>query len=294
MLSNLEYEDFDNLTQITPKNINYNIETPLPPKIICNIFEVEDTTKREGYLQKILNNNQVISKVIKNNFLFKIRNFFQFSGVPIHIKSGTELDMLCPQKDPSDLDEALMITPLGFFKPDLQSIFLAGDRIAEVATELKISYTNLAYIVRIHEIMHWLFQWKEKPNSTSREYEYIEESMANYMTLLWIDWLGEHINDCPVEKFLLDKTKSGLKTDAITFMERQPEAYAVAVLLYKKCNPFDNDNANVLPFINWCFQKNKIKDKNRKDLVGNLRELYNNQDNYSTNDIITWYKALFA
>ena len=113
MLSDLEYEDFDNLRQITPKNINYNIEAPLPPKIICNIFEVEDTTEREGYLQKILNNNQVISKVIKNNFLFKIRNFFQFSGVPIHIKSGTELDMICPQKDPSDLDDALSIKPLG-------------------------------------------------------------------------------------------------------------------------------------------------------------------------------------
>lgn len=299
MLSDLEFDDCDNFTQIQTKTINYNIETPLPPKIICNIFEVEDTTKREGYLQKILNNNQVISKVIKNNFLFKIRNFFQFSGVPIHIKSGTELDKLCPKKDPSDLDEALMITPLGFFKPDLQSIFLAGDRIAEVATELKISYTNLAYIVRIHEIMHWLFQWKEKPNSTSREYEYIEESMANYMTLLWIDWLGKdtNIDDCPVEKFLLlgkDKSILDLKNDAITFMTQQPEAYAVAVQLYEKCNPFDNDNANVLPFINWCFQKNKIKDKNRKDLVGNLRELYNNQDNYSTNDIITWYKALFA
>lgn len=305
MLSDFEYEDFDNLTQINTKNINYNIETPLPPKIICNIFEVEDTTEREGYLQKILNNNQVISKVIKNNFLFKIRNFFQFSGVPIHIKSGTELDKLCPKKDPSDLDEALMITPLGFFKPDLQSIFLAGDRIAEVATELKISYTNLAYIVRIHEIMHWLFQWKEKPNSTSREYEYIEESMANYMTLLWIDWLEDHINDCPVEKFLLlgkDKSISDLKKDAITFMEQQPEAYAVAVQLYAKCNPFNNKNNNVLPFnnndvlpfINWCFQKNKIKDKNRKDLVGNLRELYKNSANYSTNDIITWYKALFA
>ena len=292
MLSDLEYEDFDNLRQITPKNINYNIEAPLPPKIICNIFEVEDTTEREGYLQKILNNNQVISKVIKNNFLFKIRNFFQFSGVPIHIKSGTELDMICPQKDPSDLDEALMITPLGVFIPDLQSIFLAGDRIAEVATDLEISYTNLAYIVRIHEIMHWLFQWKEKPNSTSREYEYIEESMANYMTLLWIDWLGEHINDCPVEKFLLDKTISDLKTDAITFMGQQPEAYAVAVLLYDKCNPFDNDN--VLPFINWCFQKNKIRDKNRTALVAHLRNLYKNPANYSTNDIITWYKALFA
>ena len=115
--------------------------------------------------------------------------------------------------------------------------------------------------------------------------------MANYMTLLWIDWLVKHIDDCPVEKFLLDKTISDLKTDAITFMGQQPEAYAVAVLLYDKCNPFDNDNDNVLPFINWCFQKNKIKNENRTALVKNLREL---SENSSTNDIITWYKALFA
>jgi hypothetical protein len=231
--------------------------------------------------------------VIKNNFLFKIRNFFQFSGVPIHIKSGKELDEVYPPRESSrDLDLALKITPLGVFVPELQSIFLAGDRIAEVATNLNISYTNLAYIVRIHEIMHWLFQWKEKPNSTSREYEYIEESMANYMTLLWIDWLVKHIDDCPVEKFLLDKTISDLKTDAITFMGKQPEAYAVAVLLYDKCNPFKNNN--VLPFINWCFQKNKIKNENRTALVKNLRELDKNPENYSTNDIIKWYNALFA
>lgn len=288
-------------TQLPTKSMNKMTDGYIKyilPKKICNIFE--DTTNIEKCLQEILNNNLVISEVIKNNFLFKIRNFFQFSGVPIHIKSGKELDEVYPPRESScDLDLALKITPLGVFVPELQSIFLAGDRIAEVATNLNISYTNLAYIVRIHEIMHWLFQWKEKPNSTSREYEYIEESMANYMTLLWIDWLGEHINDCPVEKFLLDKTKSGLKEDAIRFMrDYQPEAYAVAVQLYVKCNPFDKDNANVLPFINWCFQKNKIKDKNRKDLVGNLRKLYknkdNNQDNYSTNDIITWYKALFA
>jgi hypothetical protein len=129
------------------------------------------------------------------------------------------------------------------------------------------------------------------------------------MTLLWIDWLEDHINDCPVEKFLLlgkdknkDKTIQGLKNDAITFMEQQPEAYAVAVQLYAKCNPFNNKNNNVLPFnnndvlpfINWCFQKNKIKDKNRTALVAHLRNLYNSQANYSTNDIITWYKALFA
>lgn len=299
-------DDFINI-QLTTKSMNEKTDVYIKyilPKKICNIFE--DTTGIEGYLQEILNNNQVISKVIENNFLFKIRNFFQFSGVPIHIKSGKELDEVYPPRESScDLDLALKITPLGVFVPELQSIFLAGDRIAEVATNLNISYTNLAYIVRIHEIMHWLFQWKEKPNSTSREYEYIEESMANYMTLLWIDWLEDHINDCPVEKFLLlgkDKSILGLKTDAITFMGQQPEAYAVAEQLYAKCNPFNNknnnvlpfDNNNVLPFINWCFQKNKIKDKNRTALVKNLRELYNNPDNYSTNDIITWYKALFA
>jgi hypothetical protein len=283
-------DDFFNI-QLTTKSMNEKMDVYtkfILPKKICNIFE--DTTDIEGYLQKILNNNQVISKVIKNNFLFKIRNFFQFSGVPIHIKSGKELDEVYPPRESSrELDLALKITPLGVFVPELQSIFLAGDRIAEVATNLNISYTNLAYIVRIHEIMHWLFQWKEKPNSTSREYEYIEESMANYMTLLWIDWLVKHIDDCPVEKFLLNKTKSGLKKDAITFMGKQPEAYAVAVLLYDKCNPFKNNN--VLPFINWCFQKNKIKNENRTALVKNLREL---SENYSTNDIITWYKALFA
>ncbi len=296
MLSDLEYEDFDNLTQINTKNINYkiNVDTTLLPK---KIYEIYQNETEDRYLAAILEDNTPLTKMINgekkyNNFLPNIIKSFQTAGVPIHIKSGTELDKLCPKKDPSDLDEALMITPLGVFVPDLQSIFLAGDRIAEVATELKISYTNLAYIVRIHEIMHWLFQWKEKPNSTPREYEYIEESMANYMTLLWIDWLWEHINDCPVEKFLLDKTKSGLKTDAITFMGQQPEAYAVAVQLYEKCNPFDNDN--VLPFINWCFQKNKIKNENRTALVKNLRELDKNPENYSTNDIITWYKALFA
>jgi hypothetical protein len=293
MLSDLEYEDFDNLTQINTKNINYNnVDTTLLPK---KIYEIYQNETEDRYLAAILEDNTPLTKMINgekkkyNDFLPNIKKSFQTAGVPIHIKSGTELDKLCPKKDPSDLDEALMITPLGFFKPDLQSIFLAGDRIAEVATELKISYTNLAYIVRIHEIMHWLFQWKEKPNSRSREYEYIEESMANYMTLLWIDWLVKHIDDCPVEKFLLNKTKSGLKKDAITFMGKQPEAYAVAVQLYEKCNPFDNDN--VLPFINWCFQKNKIKDKNRTALVAHLRK---NPANYSTNDIITWYKALFA
>lgn len=304
MLSDFEFDDCDNITPIKTKNINYKVDGTIRdlPKKIYKIYQNET---EDRYLAAILDDNTPLTKMINgkgyiygegeiyNDFLPNIKKSFQTAGVPIHIKSGTELDMLCPQKDPSDLDEALMITPLGFFKPDLQSIFLAGDRIAEVATELKISYTNLAYIVRIHEIMHWLFQWKEKPNSTSREYEYIEESMANYMTLLWIDWLGEHINDCPVEKFLLDKTKSGLKTDAITFMERQPEAYAIAVQLYDKCNPFDNDNANVLPFINWCFQKNKIKDENRTALVKNLRDFFKNEEN-NPKKIIEWYNALFA
>lgn len=288
-------DDFSNI-QLPTKSMNEKWDVYIKdilPKKICNIFE--DTTNIEKYLQEILNNDQVISKVITNNFLFKIRNFFQFSGVPIHIKSGKELDEVYPPRESSrDLDLALKITPLGVFVPELQSIFLAGDRIAEVATELKISYTNLAYIVRIHEIMHWLFQWKEKPNSTSSEYEYIEESFANYMTLLWIDWLVKHINDCPVEKFLLNKTKSGLKKDAIEFMKKQPEAYAVAVQLYKKCNPFGNNNNNVLPFINWCFQKNEIKNENRTALVKNLRDFYQKPTNYSTNDIIKWYNALFA
>jgi hypothetical protein len=76
-------------------------------------------------------------------------------------------------------------------------------------------------------------------------------------------------------------------------MEQQPEAYKVAVPLYTNCNPFD-ENGYTLPFFNWCFQKNKIKDENKTALVAHLRNLYNNQANYSTNDIITWYKALFA
>ena len=309
MLSDLELDDCDNFTQIQTKTINYKDDATikdLPKKI----YEIYQNETEDRYLAAILDDNTPLTKMINgnhyiygkgeiyNDFLPNIKKSFQTAGVPIHIKSGTELDMICPQKDPSDLDEALMITPLGVFIPDLQSIFLAGDRIAEVATELKISYTNLAYIVRIHEIMHWLFQWKEKPSLTmsiSREYEYIEESFANYMTLLWIDWLTQHIDedDFKTEKYLLDQNIIHLKEDAIRFMrDYQPEAYAVAVQLYEKCNPFDNDN--VLPFINWCFQKNKIKNENRTALVKNLRELDKNPENYSTNDIITWYKALFA
>ena len=330
-------DDFSNI-QLSTKSMNEktDVYTILLPK---KIYEIYQNETEDRYLAAILEDNTPLTKMINGkgyiyeegeiykDFLPNIKKSFQTAGVPIHIKSGTELDMICPQKDPSDLDDALSIKPLGIFVPlkrdveesvpSLPSIFLAGDRIAEVATDLEISYTNLAYIVRIHEIMHWLFQWKEEPSLTmsiSREYEYIEESFANYMTLLWIDWLTRHIDedDFKTEKYLLDQNIIHLKEDAIRFMrDYQPEAYAVAVQLYAKCNPFYNDNVqlfdndnvlpfdndNVLPFINWCFQKNKIKDKNRKDLVGNLRELYNNnnnQDNYSTNDIITWYKALFA
>ena len=315
-------DDFSNI-QLQTKSMNEMTDVYIKFSLPEEIYEIYQNEKKEKIcvdknqnekkekkcLAAILEYNTPLTKMINgeekkyNDFLPNIKKSFQTAGVPIHIKSGTELDKLCPKKDPSDLDDALSIKPLGIFVPlkrdaeesvpSLPSIFLAGDRIAEVATELKISYTNLAYIVRIHEIMHWLFQWKEKPNSRSREYEYIEESMANYMTLLWIDWLVKHINDCPVEKFLLNKTKSGLKKDAIEFMKKQPEAYAVAVQLYKKCNPFGKNN-NVLPFINWCFQKNKIKDENRTALVAHLRNLCNNQANYSTNDIIKWYKALFA
>jgi hypothetical protein len=145
--------------------------------------------------------------------------------------------------------------------------------------------------------MHWLFQWKEKPTNISPWYEYIEESMANYMTLLWIDWLVKHINDCPVEKYLLGQNLSGLKDDAIEFMRQQPEAYAVAVPLYDKCNPFENNS--VLPFLNWCFQKNSIKVDNMKELVNNLREFYNSWKNKtpasnSLTDILNWYKKSFA
>lgn len=316
-------DDFSNI-QLPTKSMNKKLDATIQD-LHKKIYKIYQNETEDRYLAAILDDNTPLTKLINgkgyiygeeeiyNDFLPNIKKSFQTAGVPIHIKSGTELDMICPQKDPSDLDKALKITPLGVFVPELQSIFLAGDRIAEVATNLNISYTNLAYIVRIHEIMHWLFQWKEEPSLTmsiSREYEYIEESFANYMTLLWIDWLTRHLDEdgCKTEKNLLDQPLKEdnihpLKKDAIRFMEKQPEAYAVAVQLYAKCNPFpfDNDNvlpfdnANVLPVINWCFQKNKIKDKNRKNLVGNLRELYNNNpDNYSTNDIITWYKALFA
>ena len=299
-----DLEDFDgNLEGIETKSVNNKMPViNIRPGEICNIFE--DTTerdKRDRVLKNLLIYDNVLAGVINDrrdtDFPRNVRKSFYCSGVPIHIKSGEELDDISPKRDPSpDLNEALIIKPLGIFDRSLKSIFLAGDRIAEVATELKISYTNLAYIVRIHEIMHWLFQWKEKPTNISPWYEYIEESMANYMTLLWIDWLVQHIDHCPVEEYLLGQNLSGLKDDAIKFMEQQPEAYAVAVPLYDECNPKNN---SVLPFLNWCFQKNSIKVDNMKELVNNLREFYDSWKNktpasYSLTDILNWYKKSFA
>lgn len=308
-----DLEDFDgNLEGIETKSVNNKMPViNIRPGEICNIFE--DTTERDRDRDRVLKNLLIYDKVLAGvineeyrrdtAFPCNVRNSFYSSGVPIHIKSGKELDEVSPKRDPSpDLNEALIIKPLGIFDRSLQSIFLAGDRIAEVATELKISYTNLAYIVRIHEIMHWLFQWKEKPTNISPWYEYIEESMANYMTLLWIDWLVQHINDCPVEQYtveqyLLGQNLSGLKDDAIKFMEQQPEAYALAVPLYDICNPFKNNS--VLPFLNWCFQKNSIKVDNMKELVNNLREFYDSWKNktpasYSLTNILNCYKKSFA
>ena len=275
------------------------------------LYETYLKTKRvsKANLKKILKNDRILTYLIKedklhiyegehqidieNDLLLKIKKFFHTAGVPIHIISGEELDPIYNKvHNENYLDDALRITPLGVFVPKLQTIYLAGDRIAEFATKFGISYTHLAYIVRIHEIMHWLFQWKEKPGQQSRDYEYIEESFANYMTLLWIDWLSRHINDCAAEKSLLDQNREPLIKDAIKFMrDYQPEAYAVAVHLYKECNPFENNH--VLPVLNWCFQKNSIKDENRKTLVAKLRKFYQNPANYSIKDIIEWYKALF-
>ena len=279
-------------------------EVSVSNKIYMDYFKNEANEKLKENLKQILENDGILVRLIKedinkveddtkNNFLLKIRKFFHTVGVPIHIISGEELDPIYNKvHNENYLDDALRITPLGVFVPKLQTIYLAGDRIAEFATKFGISYTHLAYIVRIHEIMHWLFQWKEQPNSTPREYEYIEESFANYMTLLWIDWLSRHINDCAAEKSLLDQNREPLIKDAIKFMrDYQPEAYAVAVHLYKECNPFENNH--VLPVLNWCFQKNSIKDENRKTLVAKLRKFYQNPANYSIKDIIEWYKALF-
>ena len=280
-------------------------EVSVSNKIYMDYFKNEANEKLKENLKQILENDGILVRLIKkdinkveddtkNNFLLKIRKFFHTVGVPIHIISGEELDPIYNEVHKENyLDDALRITPLGVFVPKLQTIYLAGDRIANVATEIGVSYTNLAYIVRIHEIMHWLFQWKEQPNSTPREYEYIEESFANYMTLLWIDWLSKHINDCAAEKSLLDQNREPLIKDAIKFMrDYQPEAYAVAVHLYKECNPFENNH--VLPVLNWCFQKNSIKDENRKTLVANLRKFYQNPANYSVETILMWYRNLFV
>ena len=113
--------------------------------------------------------------------------------------------------------------------------------------------------------------------------------MANYMTLLWINWLEKHIDDCPTEKFLLDQ--NNLYQDAITFMSKQPEAYAVAVPLYEKCNPFNGNY--VLPFLNWCFQKNSIEDDNGRKLVGKLCNFYRDSEKYDAEEILNWYRDLF-
>lgn len=277
------------------------------------LYETYLKTKRvsKANLKKILKNDRILTYLIKedklhiyegehqidieNDFLLKIRKFFHTAGVPLHIISGEELDVIYKRvHEVSDSDDALRITPLGVFVPKPQTIYLAGDRIANVATEIGVSYTNLAYIVRIHEIMHWLFQWKERPGQQSRDYEYIEESFANYLTLLWIDWLSRHIDDCVAEKSLLGQNVYRLRTDAIEFMrDHQPEAYAVAVPLYEKCNPFAY-NEHVLPFLNWCFQKNKIQLENRNALVRHLHEFYNDPENYSRKNILEWYQELFG
>ena len=327
-----------------------------PESVSGNIYENYLKTKEisESNLNELLNNNMILVSLIndeelfvhssdnnnltpiKNNFFLNIRNAFQTAGVPIHIVSGEQLDYIYrdehKERQESNFYRAVNLDePLGVFVSKQQAIYLAGDRISLVANSIGISYTHLAYIVRIHEIMHWVFQWKEKPKFVRRrrrreyedftpsmyerftilpygwhnqprygfgsheyeyfipcEYEYIEESMANYMTLLWIDWLKRHIDDCPTEKFLLDQNT--LYQDAINFMSTQPEAYAVAVPLYEKCNPFNGKY--VLPFLNWCFQKNSITDINRRILVGKLCKFYGNPED-DPEEILNWYDELF-
>lgn len=320
-----------------------------------NIYEHYLKTKEisKSHLKELLSDNMILGSLIndeelfvhlsdnnnltpvKNNFFLNIRNAFQTAGVPIHIVSGEQLDDIYieehKERQESNFYRAVNLhEPLGVFVSKQQAIYLAGDRISLVANKIGISYTHLAYIVRIHEIMHWVFQWKEKPEFTRRrrreyeysapnrydsftilpfgwhneprygfrpseyenfiqcEYEYIEESMANYMTLLWINWLERHIDDCPTEKFLLDQ--NNLYQDAIKFMSTQPEAYAVAVPLYEKCNPFTNNY--VLPFLNWCFQKNSITDTNSSILVGKLCKFYGNPED-DPEEILNWYDELF-
>jgi hypothetical protein len=330
-----------------------------PESVSGNIYENYLKTKEisESNLNELLNNNMILVSLIndeelfvhssdnnnltpiKNNFFLNIRNAFQTTRVPIHIVSGEQLDYIYrdehKERQESNFYRAVNLDePLGVFVSKQQAIYLAGDRISLVANSIGISYTHLAYIVRIHEIMHWVFQWKEKPKFARRrrrreyedftpsmyerftilpygwhnqprygfgsheyeyfipcEYEYIEESMANYMTLLWIDWLKRHIDDCPIENFLLDQNT--LYQDAIKFMSTQPEAYAVAVPLYEKCNPFNGKY--VLPFLNWCFQKNSITDINRKILVGKLCKFYtgSKRDSIDAEEILKWYHELF-
>lgn len=329
-----------------------------PESISGNIYENYLKTEEisEINLKELLNNNMILGCLInneelfvhsidnknltpvKNKFFLNIQNSFQTAGVPIHIVSGEQLDCIYQEehkkRQESNLYHALYVAePLGIFVSKQQAIYLAGDRIAMVANKIGISYTHLAYIVRIHEIMHWVFQWKEKPKFPPREseyfppheperftilpfgwhnqpeyrpkpreyeyfipceYEYIEESMANYMTLLWIDWLKRHIDNCATEKFLLGKNNLyKLHDDAIKFMSTQPEAYAVAVPLYEKCNPFNGKY--VLPFLNWCFQKNSITDINRKILVGKLCKFYtgSKRDSIDAEEILKWYHELF-
>ena len=329
-----------------------------PESVSGNIYENYLKTKEisESNLNEPLNNNMILVSFIndeelfvhssdnnnltpiKNNFFLNIRNAFQTAGVPIHIVSGEQLDYIYrdehKERQESNFYRAVNLDePLGVFVSKQQAIYLAGDRISLVANSIGISYTHLAYIVRIHEIMHWVFQWKEKPKFARRrrrreyedftpsmyerftilpygwhnqprygfgsheyeyfipcEYEYIEESMANYMTLLWIDWLKKHIDDCPIEKFLLDQ--NNLYQDAIKFMSTQPEAYAVAVPLYEKCNPFTGNY--VLPFLNWCFQKNSIKDDSIRILVGKLCKFYGDSKEYDAEEILNWYCDLYV
>ena len=329
-----------------------------PESISGNIYENYLKTEEisEINLKELLNNNMILGCLInneelfvhsidnknltsvKNKFFLNIQNSFQTAGVPIHIVSGEQLDCIYQEehkkRQESNLYHAIYVAePLGIFVSKQQAIYLAGDRIAMIANKIGISYTHLAYIVRIHEIMHWVFQWKEKPKFPPREseyfppheperftilpfgwhnqpdyrpkpreyeyfipceYEYIEESMANYMTLLWIDWLKRHIDNCATEKFLLGKNNLyKLHDDAIKFMSTQPEAYAVAVQLYEKCNPFNGKY--VLPFLNWCFQKNSITDINRRILVGKLCKFYtgSKRDSTDAEEILKWYHELF-
>ena len=81
MLSDLEYEDFDNLTQINTKNINYkiNVDTTLLPK---KIYEIYQNETEDRYLAAILEDNTPLTKMINGekkykNFLPNIIKSFQ-------------------------------------------------------------------------------------------------------------------------------------------------------------------------------------------------------------------------